>query len=277
MIANRTARPAHRSGRWPRPEKRRAVGFAVCVGCLASGLALLALLGLLPLDALYGIRAVEFVLVDCPSLCEAELSAAMALPAGASFLNLDRDAVRARLGVIPRVASAELSYRWFHRLRVTVTERRALALVIASGEAPLEISREGILMAPRGSALADLPLFSWEAATEPLSCGDTLRANGASDLLDLLAATQAEWPALWEGISEAHLRAGGSCELYWSNSPIVVWTRGRLSPARLDAWARIIPDLERRGECDAVIDLRFPEQVVVRLPQKPPSATPEMS
>jgi hypothetical protein len=141
----------------------------------------------------------------------------------------------------------------------------------------LEVAQDGILMPPRHAMLADLPLLTWSGGIPPAACaaGGLLDLPGGPDLMDLLAGLRSVHPSLWRDLSEAHLHPDGTYELLWSDQPTVVRGRGPVSPARLQAWSAVLADLRERDECDAVVDLRFRDQIIVSLPEAEKAARPE--
>ncbi len=248
-----------RAGSWMRP-----VGLGVVLAGLLAIVLALARPG--PLTC---IRDIAVEIQGPGTLTEEEVRGVLTASPGTSFLELDWDAAGRAIQALPRVKRVRLSYTWFNRLEVKVEEHAAVALILRPDAAALEVSEDGVLMSPRGRSLADLPLLSWEdvalMAAAP-EAGGRLEVRGAPDLLGLLATMQHGYPALWEGVSQAHLMGDGCYELYWNDIPTVVWGRGGVSDMRLRAWSSVMGDLRRRGETDAVVDLRFRDQIVVHLP-----------
>lgn len=240
-------------------------GALVLIGAVAG---VLLATGVLSVGPLFVIRDVGFTVAGPGTLDTDSLATALALPEGASFLDLDRDACRARLLALPRISEVSFEYEWFHRLRVRVTERRALALILCPDGQAYEVARDGCCIATRGRGLADLPLFSAVIDPDSLEPGGFVVEEGASALLDVLATVREDFPKLWDGLSEAHLRPDGSYELYWNDDPIVAWGWGRLSHQRLTAWSSIMGDLACSGTRDVVVDLRFRKQIIIRSPRE---------
>jgi cell division septal protein FtsQ len=227
--------------------------------------------GWVPPGLLSRFCAVEIALDGPGTLTASEVRAILGAPSGGPLQGLDWQAAYARLAHLPRIKRAELCLGGWRRVRLEIAERRAVGLLLGPDGQALEVAADGMLMNTRGRCLADLPLISWDAAAlgrEP-AAGEQLAAWGAPDLLAVLSRLQSEFPALWDGVSEAHLVGDGTYELYWNDLPTVVWGRGVLSTLRLQAWAGVMEDLRRRGETDAVVDLRFHEQILVRLPVGP--------
>jgi len=254
-----------------RRRRRRARG-KVLLGCaLLLGAAAYFGGGQL-LDEALRIRSIEVTMNGPGALSEEEVRDLLGVVPGASLHCVSIERLRGRLLALPRVADVHIAYVWFQRLTVAVDERAAVAMVCLTDGGRFEVASDGFVLEPLGPEAADLPVLTWEAdGLEPgasLAAGRRIDLHGAPDLLPLLRKIQSGQPSLWSGISEAHLLADGTYELYWIDCPTVVWGRGPLSDARLRAWSTIMTDLRERGENDAVVDLRFREQIVVRLPEE---------
>jgi len=238
--------------------------------------AVLLVAGVISFHPLFAIQGVEFIREQPGTLSIGELEAALALPPEASFTNLDWKAAEERLQSIPRVAEARLRYGWFHELEITIEERGALVLVFDEDGTAWEVSKRGVCLAPRGQALADLPLLSGPASDLTLRAGMRPESTGLAPVLELLDALRSGHPQLFEGLSEAHLLGDGTYELFWNESPIVVWGFGSLSQQSLRAWEHIMGWLERDGYDDVVVDLRFQDQIVIRHPLGTPITSEEI-
>lgn len=252
-----------------RSRGRRRRNRAIALASLALGLAALGITcGGRILDEATRIRAVEVRIEGAEVVSVEELRDLLAIRPGSSLRSLEVEHLRQRLLAMPRIAGVRFGYVWFQRLVVEVAERVPVAMVISSEGESFEIAMDGIVLPPAGEGVADLPLLTWEEqpGTRPAP-GALLDLRGGPDLMHTLRDLQERYPSLWQGISEAHLLADGTYELFWNDTPTVAWGRGALSDARLRAWATIMSDLHQRGEKDAVVDLRFREQIVVRLPE----------
>ncbi len=245
------------------------LALATLAALVLGGLTLAISRDWVPVDRLFPIRGIDVSILGARALSEGDIVRALAIAEDASFLGFDWSEACRRVQALPRVRRVRLRYRPLHRLDVTVEERSGAALVLSPAGEAWEVSGDGVWLEPRGATLADLPLLSWEGppAHEMLRAGAPVTIPGASDLLDVLATLQGDFPGLWESISEARLRADGTYELFLNDLEIVVWGQGRLSSVRFRAWRDVMADLRRRGETDAVVDLRFREQVLVRLPE----------
>ena len=249
-----------------RRRRRPGAGWVLILFGVAVGGGLAFFAGGSILDRVQRIRRVEIQVGGPGVVTVEEVGRILDLPPVVSWRRLDATALETRLRALPRVASARIEYVWFQRLVVSVEERAAVGMIVMPDGGVLEVATDGLLLEPRGDEVADLPLLTWDEylLTEAPRCGSVLDLPGAPDLTDLLRQLQIGQPDLWSGVSEAHLCADGTYELFWNEAPTIVWGRGRVGRTRLQAWATVMEDLRRRGEKDVVIDLRFRDQVVVR-------------
>lgn len=171
--------------------------------------------------------------------------------------------VESALRAHPAVAGATVSRRLPHTLRIRIQEKRAIAYVEAGALSPITARGEILPVEP---ARLDLPLIRgpWAKTTPALR-----RALLAET--ERLARTD---PALLAGVSE--IRGGSEpLELVLTHALAEITLPIGVSPDRLAQLRAVLADLERRlpaashGDSAAPaarVDLRYEEQIVVRLP-----------
>lgn len=260
---------------WP----RGAVPWGRLISATVAVLLLVAVLFFRPcLGALHQIRDVRIEVEGDGVLTVEEIRQTLSIERGDSFFGLRLGKAAERLQSLPRVRAQEIRYRLFHELAVKVYEHHPVGVLINAEGEIVEVAADGTVFPPRGLDLADLPLLSFDtaAAISDLSPGDQMRNTGLGDLLALLQALQRAHPMLWDGISEARLFASGDYELYWNDFPIVIWGRGAVTERQLLTWTGVMDDLQQNDELDAVVDLRFQDQILVRLPQDREAGIREM-
>ncbi len=220
------------------------------------------------LGPLHEIREVRIQMSGNGQLAVEEIEAVLGIEAGLSFTDLDWAEAALRINSMPRVKTQRLSYQWPHVLKVSVVEYVPVAVLLGADGQIVEVTRQGVVFPPRGESLPDLPILSFEFALSlvDLAPGERIDLPGTRDLLGLFEKLQRDYGALWCGISEARLLNSGGYELFWNDSPIVIWGQGEVSETQIAAWLSVINDLQSNGETDAVVDLRFRDQVLVRLP-----------
>ena len=79
-------------------------------------------------------------------LTATEVRAAARVPVGSSMLTMSLDAIKHRVASLPAVAQVRIERRWPHTVSIDVTERVAVAVVIAPGADEL-VDRTGVAFA----------------------------------------------------------------------------------------------------------------------------------
>jgi cell division protein FtsQ len=171
----------------------------------------------------------------------------------------DTGALEEALRGHPAIAAATVQRRLPSTLRIRVQEKHPVAFVEMGALAP--ITREGELL-PLDPARTpiDLPVIrgSWADADRTLR-SQLLRETDRLARLD---------PALLAEVSEIR-PAEGSRVLILSHALADIVIPVGATPGRLAQLRAVLADLERRapaGAAPARVDLRFGEQIVVRLP-----------
>jgi cell division protein FtsQ len=187
---------------------------------------------------------------------QADIIGALGAPRGAPLLGLDIAAMRERLTALPWIVSAEIERRYPDRLLVTVKEAEPMALWQRNQKLFL-VSRAGKVI-----ETADLGKYSKLLVI----VGDNAPAH-AENLFDLLGRE----PKLKERVTAAVFVGKRRWNLRFDNGVDVKLPEE--DPAA--AWSRLAELQDQHGllERDVrIIDLRLPDQVVVR---RAHPATPE--
>ncbi len=156
----------------------------------------------------------------------------------------------ARVASHPQVEHVVVSRRLPGTLVVEVTERRPVALV--PGGASLRVVDE------RGVVL---PL---DPSRTPVDIPIVTAASRDTGVYHLLGTMQREAPRLYARLSA--VRAGGAGELLLQLADLPVRTLTTVTLARLGDIEPVERDLARRQLRAAELDLRYRDQVIVRLP-----------
>lgn len=166
----------------------------------------------------------------------------------------------------PAVAGARVTRRLPHTLRVRVEEKRPVALVEA-GDLRLATASGELLPLDPARAPVDLPIVrgDWSAPAQREAARRVLAETGR--LADLA-------PGLVAEISEVRAGAAGPGELVLSHRLAEIVLPAGLGSDRLAQLRAVLADLERRRPAagpetsggTARVDLRFRDQIVVRLP-----------
>lgn len=192
----------------------------------------------------FDVRHVQ--VVGTTLLDPAEVVAMMAIDTTRSVWE-DHTPIAGRLRGHPQVAEARIRKRLPNTLVVEVTEEPPVAFV------------------PTARGLRALDAHGDTLPLDPLRADVSLPILARRDtaVLRLLAAVQAETPALFRRISE--VRRAGERELVLVMPPVRVRASSDLSSARLADILPVERDLARRNARAVELDLRFRDQVVARV------------
>jgi cell division protein FtsQ len=168
--------------------------------------------------------------------------------------------VAARVRAPPLVRAAQVRRRIPGTLVVTVEEREPIALVPTPTLEPVDREGRRLPIDPARHPL-DLPVLRPARAGLGAPPPEALaRAAGAA------AALAEREPEFWSGVSVLTSDGGSDLTLAWGDPPVHIRLRAPVEPLRLREVGAVLADLAARtGRRPAVLDLRFADQVVVRL------------
>jgi cell division protein FtsQ len=245
--------------------RRRRQGFggilllAVFLAAAAGGLVLHARLTGCPL---WAVRRVE--VEGNRSLGTVELLRRLGLGPGTSWWRVTPGAARRLRAEEPRLAEIAVSWRWPRDLVVRVRERESFLRIW--GDPPLEVARDGVLLETREDLdPADLPLLT---GALPPSLGPSQRLDfvDAGDAWKEFLSLADDEPGFWREVSEIQYDGGRDFQIFLRQGRrVILWEAGINGDLKKTIPA-ILTDLERLGQKDAVLDLRFRDQVVLHLP-----------
>lgn len=184
---------------------------------------------------------------------QAWVESALAPLHGRNLLTLALDEVRARVAAHPWVAVVTVEKRLPDRLEVSIEERRPVALLRADSGL-VYLDGEGRPIAPYepGRGPADLLLV---AAAEGREWG----LVGAVAVAEELAAAAPSWA---DTLSEVEALGGEDYRLDLGALPFPLLVRRGTLAERLPAFARLLPELERRYQRISYVDLRSDRRIV---------------
>lgn len=235
-------------------------------GAIFSALAILAVAGAvyahghLSHRPLWTVRAVE--IEGNRSIGAAELLERLALYPGMPWWRISPGAIARLEREEPRLQDVRLSYRPPRDLAVSVRERESRMRVL--GPPPLEVAGDGILLEPLdGLDPADLPLLTGIPSGLSQGRSPALPADEFEEILEIAAWS----PSLWSAISEVHYAGGRRFEIYLRDARrVILWESGINRDLKREI-PSILAELREDRVEDAVLDLRFRDQIVVRLPE----------
>jgi cell division protein FtsQ len=238
---------------------------------LLAVLAALAILSLLPWRQLRRAAVVTDVRVEGVHYLDAARVIRIAgIRPGADLLSLDLERVRQRLRLDPRIAGAEVARTLPRGVRIRVVEREPV-LLVQHGE-PWEIDSCGVLLSPLAAGVvADVPLLAgprfervkagaWILTPQVRRGIAWVRALGAPDL------------QLSGQVSEVDVSQSDSTEVLLMSGTRVLSPAWPPSHQDLMALRVVLADLQHRGTRAEAVDMRFRNQVIVRLGK--PAGTP---
>lgn len=245
------------------PRRRRGSGggivLLVLLAAAAGGLALHARLTASPL---WTVRRVE--VEGNRSLGMVELLRRLQFGPGTPWWRVSPAALRRLRAEEPRLAEVTVSWRWPRDLVVRVRERESFLRVW--GDPPLEVARDGILLDTREDLdPADLPLLTGTLPPDRAPRQRLEFADAGDAWKEFLSLAEDE-PAFWRDVSEIHYVGGRDFQLFLRRGRrVILWEAG-INGDLKKTIPTLLAELERRGQEDAVLDLRFRDQVVLRLP-----------
>ena len=180
---------------------------------------------------------------------------------GKSIFEADLSAIAARVEELPHVERARVTRVFPATIRITIDERRAIALLNDGQLRPLDGTGHVL---PRFQSVlkADLPIVS--GVTYSKENPGTELAEGGIRLCEFIAALQAQQPVLYHQISEFHFGRKNDLTIFLLHRgvPVRLGHEGWLE--KCDRLQAVLPQLSSQTAKTAAIDLRFENQVVTR-------------
>lgn len=177
---------------------------------------------------------------------------------GTLMIDVDVDEARARIEALPWVKSAEVRRVWPDRIYIRVVERQAVAIWQDEGELAV-IDRDGhAIVGEDVTRFTNLPLVVGKGADK-----------AAAGLLALLS----KQPQLKDRVKAA-VRVG---ERRWNlrlDNGVEVRLPEEGAEAALAELVRLAREQDILGRDIKAIDLRFPDRLIVKLPQAAPLSPP---
>ncbi len=237
--------------------------LTVLATVLAVGLALYLVARLFALPAL----AIRHVVVESDlAVSETNVLGLAGLLEGDYYHSLSASAIEKRLEENPLVRTARVQKVFPGTLRITLSRREAVALVIAESggrSVPLLVDREGLAFKVGSTGEdVDLPVISGITLDNPAP--GTRLPPGLSTLFSDLAALRARSPSLYRLLSEVHVVSGGGASaagrellLYLLSSPVRIRAAGGIDDTLLKYSLMVIDLLSNQGTLKHIGELDF--------------------
>lgn len=185
-----------------------------------------------------------------------------ALVEGQDLVSLDLGRVRQLVMMDPRIQRAEVRRAGLRGIEVQVTERIP-ALAVAHGE-PWEIDTAGVLLEPlQPGVVADVPLLTGAdfSAYRP---GTQIRTPQVQRGLAWASVLGDNALRFVGQVSEVDVGEARATRLVLMNGVRVVGPAWPVSTRQLSGLRATLADLQSKGMMPAEIDVRIPEQIIVR-------------
>jgi cell division protein FtsQ len=220
------------------------------------------------------------------TLTAASIAHRLALPPGASLMDLDLEQLRARLVADGQIEAATLTRHFPDRLLVTLTERSPVAKLMANWkgyEQVLLVARDGVVFVGEGLEGAVIDRLPWlDGITLTREGGGFKPVAGMNVVADLLArvretetrAAASDPRRMWRVVSLGRLAADRELEVQTvAGSKLIFSANGDFlrQLAKLDyVWDALV----NAPSVPARIDLTLGREVPVMAEPPPPPTTP---
>jgi hypothetical protein len=185
-----------------------------------------------------------------------------ALAEGQDLISLDPARVRQLVMMDPRIESAEVSRRWLRGLEVRIVER-VPALAVTHGE-PWEIDTSGVLLEPlQAGVVADVPMLTGAdfSAWHP---GTQIRTPQVQRGLAWAAILGDNALRLAGQVSEVDVSQERTTRLILMNGVSVIGPAWPATTRQLSGLRATLADLGKKGMMPGEVDVRIPDQIIVR-------------
>ncbi|HEX2375018.1 MAG TPA: FtsQ-type POTRA domain-containing protein, partial [Actinomycetota bacterium] len=232
--------------------RRRVLGWGLAAIALAAGVAYLIR------TPLFGLSAVR--VEGTRAVAQAEIARASEVRIGEPYLGLDMAAIRARVAALPRVESVRVTRDYPSSLRITVTERQAVASV-STGSLFWLVAADGTVLDSAGSQPAEVPYVA--SVPLPAGVGPGSRLPPGNELTNALTALGGMDPRLKRQISGVRARTLDSLEFTLRDGSRVLYGLAVDQPAKDAAALLVRRTLKREGREAQRIDVRNPSAPTV--------------
>ena len=203
----------------------------------------------------------------------ARVRRAAAVKVGQDLFTLDLSGVRQRVLMDPRIERVEVRSMGLRGLEVRVVER-VPALAVVHGE-PWEIDTAGVLLEPlQPGVVADVPLLTG-ADFSAYPPGSQIHTPQVQRGLAWAAVLGDNALRLAGQVSEVDVVQERTTRLVLMNGILVLGPAWPVTTRQLSGLRTTLADLEKRGMRPREIDVRFPDQIIVRDAQPAASTPPE--
>lgn len=197
-------------------------------------------------------------------LTEEEVVELTGVELGSSLLDIRISDLEKSLVASPRIERAQALRVLPDRVVVTLDEKRPSALILADGGSVLEVTDDGEVLPPVArSSQVDLPVLTGVAAVAP---GADELPEDIEFALEVLRRARGVSEGLWTEISEIRIAPESGLVIYTvADGAEIRVGSGALDERDLTRLWMVLSDIRARGDEVESIDMRFRDQVVVKL------------
>lgn len=187
------------------------------------------------------------------------------------FKNLSLSEIREKFQNHPYIKRVELEYAGNHIVKIYITEKNIIAMLLTNGEPQLISNDFQILPVLHDIKILDLPVISNPNLNKKLKLLSYVSTEGIQEALKIINAAKLTNKDMYGRLSEINLRNGGDIVLTFSGvKPPILFGRGEVAKKMvyLDViWKSIIQgdDIAENSE---YIDLRFSGEIFVGTSEK---------
>jgi cell division protein FtsQ len=198
-------------------------------------------------------------------LTDEEVLQLSGLTIGSKLLDVRVSDLETCIASSPRIERAHAARALPGRVVVTLDERLPEALRAAGPGVVLEVTADGRVLPPAArSSLVDLPVIT--GAVGRVEPGMVEVSDEVIEALRLLRCARSVSESLWMDISEVRIAPGSGLVIYTvADGAEIRVGSGALEPNDLKRLWRVLTDIHDKGQRAESIDLRFENQVVVKL------------
>lgn len=229
---------------------------------LSAQLALLAFITVFVFFNSSFFKLAGFVVEGNSLVSSADVTQATGFLPGENIWKLDLASGETGVMAVPLILDARIRRLWPNRLKITVTERSALAQ-IPVGSSIMTVDAQGRVLAIGDNlTLASLPMVTGVPVDGNVRPGTTLNSDEMVLAASTLQAIGKDWAAR---IGEVHVDKNGQVLLYLTGGvPVYVGRPGPELAAKMGALTSILADLEKNRIIPEYIDLRYGDKPVVK-------------
>ncbi len=229
---------------------------------LSAQLALLAFITIFVFFNSSFFKLTGFVVSGNSLVSTSDITQATGFLPGENVWKLDLASGEAGVMAVPLILDAHIQRLWPNRVKVKVTERKALAQIPVGSSILTVDSRGRILAVGDNLTASSLPMVTGVPVEDSVRPGVTLNSDEMALAVAALQAIGPDWTAK---VGEVHVDKSGLVLLYLKGGvPVYVGRPGPELTAKMGSLTAVLADLEKNHIVPEYIDLRYGDKPVVK-------------